>query len=401
MKDMIIVQNISKRYKRGAQQEKYLSIRDKLSSLRSSRRCKESFLALEDVSFKVSEGESLAIIGKNGAGKSTLLKILSKITPPTSGQILLKGRLASLLEVGTGFHPELTGRENIFLNGSILGLSRLEIKRYYDAIIEFSGVEAFIETPLKHYSSGMQLRLAFSVAVHLEPEILVIDEVLAVGDTTFQQKCIDKMTEVSKGGRTILFVSHNMQAVRNLCSRAILLSEGRIAFNGSVNEAIEKYTGSGKDVMSEIDLTQIKRKTKCTGRARMVRLFILNNPCKSGENIEIEVTTHADQNLREDVVLGISIQDAEGSIIYHISNQWINKPILICVGKQSFRFSINNDLRPGKYMLNLYLGSDREVLDYIRDEVSLEVLEGNPYSYSNTEIIQGKVFPQFTFKQLK
>lgn len=201
----------------------------------------EVLWALQDVSFSVMQGEVLGLIGRNGAGKSTLLKILSRITAPTSGRIRVKGRVSSLLEVGTGFHPELTGRENIYLNGAILGMSRDEISRKFDEILDFSGVEKFIDTPVKRYSSGMYVRLAFSVAAHLDPEILVVDEVLAVGDASFQKKCLGKMNDVAHGGRTIVFVSHNMQAIRSLCSRSILLDEGRMVFDGPTEETLRVY----------------------------------------------------------------------------------------------------------------------------------------------------------------
>jgi lipopolysaccharide transport system ATP-binding protein len=241
MKPIVEVKGLWKEYRRGAQKEKYLSLRDNLFSNFKPSKKKESFWALEDINFEVYPGDSLAIIGKNGAGKSTLLKILSKITPPTKGEITLRGRLASLLEVGTGFHQELTGRENIYLNGSILGLGRQEINRQFDAIVDFSGVEAFLDTPLKHYSSGMQLRLAFAVAAHLEPEILVIDEVLAVGDSTFQQKCLGKMEEVSMSGRTIIFVSHNETAVSQLTRKAVLLRQGKISSLGDTQSVLQEY----------------------------------------------------------------------------------------------------------------------------------------------------------------
>jgi lipopolysaccharide transport system ATP-binding protein len=197
--------------------------------------------ALQDISFKVYEGEVLGIIGKNGAGKSTLLKLLSKVTSPTSGQITLNGRVSSLLEVGTGFHPELTGRENVYLNGAILGMTKKEIAAKFDDIVAFSGVEQYIDTPVKRYSSGMYVRLAFAVAAHLEPDVLIVDEVLAVGDVDFQKKCIGKMKEVAGGGRTVLFVSHNMEAVKNLCSRALLLEHGRIVEEGTPTEVIASY----------------------------------------------------------------------------------------------------------------------------------------------------------------
>jgi lipopolysaccharide transport system ATP-binding protein len=210
---------------------------------------KEQFLALNDVSFEVKEGEVLGIIGRNGAGKSTLLKILSKVTAPTSGLIKIKGRVASLLEVGTGFHPELTGRENIYLNGAILGMNKQEIEKKFDEIVDFSGVEQFIDTPVKRYSSGMHVRLAFAVAAHLEPEILVVDEVLAVGDLAFQKKCLGKMKDVSTQGRTVLFVSHNMEAIQSLCGRVICLNKGKNIFDGGTDEGINFY----KSISSETE----------------------------------------------------------------------------------------------------------------------------------------------------
>src|SRR6202011_3679487 len=244
MSDAIItVEGLGKKYRLGQRSnERYTALRDvltdKAKSLfrrngnpRSDIRNPQSneIWALRDVSFEVKQGEVIGIIGRNGAGKSTLLKILSRITEPTTGRVRLKGRVASLLEVGTGFHPELTGRENIFLNGAVLGMTRAEIQRKFDEIIDFAEVEKFLDTPVKRYSSGMYVRLAFAVAAHLEPEILVVDEVLAVGDAEFQKKCLGKMQEVSRGGRTVLFVSHNMSAVARLCSRGMLLHSGRIS----------------------------------------------------------------------------------------------------------------------------------------------------------------------------
>ena len=243
MKPILEIDNISKRFRIAHELQPYLNIRDRVAKVFSRKKTAttEEFWALRNISFDVAPGESVGIIGKNGAGKSTLLKILSKITPPTSGRIISRGRIASLLEVGTGFHPELTGRENVFLNGSILGMKQWEIEKKFDEIVDFAGVERFLDTPLKHYSSGMQLRLAFSVAAFLEPEVLIIDEVLAVGDIEFQKKCMGKMDEVSKSGRTILFVSHNMGAVRNLCSRAVLLKKGKIAMMDTSAVVVEKY----------------------------------------------------------------------------------------------------------------------------------------------------------------
>src|SRR5579872_3697107 len=235
MSDAVIrVEGIGKRYRVG-QRERYRALRDVLSNaFRSNgRRAPKDFIwAVRDVSFDVKQGEVVGLIGRNGAGKSTLLKLLARITRPTVGHAELHGRIASLLEVGTGFHPELTGRENIFLSGAILGMSKAEIVRKFDEIVVFSEVERFIDTPLKHYSSGMGMRLAFAVAAHLEPEILLVDEVLSVGDAQFQKKCLGKMQEVSHAGRTIIFVSHNMAAVQTLCDRVIWLRDGRILQKG-------------------------------------------------------------------------------------------------------------------------------------------------------------------------
>lgn len=244
MKPILEIQNISKKFRIRHQGHSYLSLRDSLASLfKASNDTSEDFFAVNDLSFNVMPGESIGIIGKNGAGKSTLLKILSKITPPTSGKIISRGRIASLLEVGTGFHAELSGRENIFLNGSILGMKKAEIKKNFDAIVDFSGVEKFLDTPLKHYSSGMQLRLAFAVAAFLENEILIIDEVLAVGDSEFQKKCMGKMEDVSRNqGRTVLFVSHNLPSLKAICTKGVLLQNGSLIKEDTIESVIDYYT---------------------------------------------------------------------------------------------------------------------------------------------------------------
>lgn len=241
MKHILEIQNISKKFSIGANQKPYLSLRESLFSFAKPFSKKDEFWALKDVSFNVNPGETIGIIGKNGAGKSTLLKILSKITPPTAGKIICRGRVASLLEVGTGFHPELSGRENVMMNGSILGMRRAEILKNFDAIVDFSGVEKFIDTPLKHYSSGMQLRLAFAVAAFLENEILIIDEVLAVGDAEFQKKCMGKMGDVSKSGRTVILVSHSMNAIQSLADKAVYLKNGQTEGIIPVQSAIQTY----------------------------------------------------------------------------------------------------------------------------------------------------------------
>lgn len=256
---MIEVEGLGKSYLLGTRQP-YISLREEIMSALSFRRRekKEIFWALKHVSFSVDEGDAVGIIGRNGAGKSTLLKILSRITPPTKGRALMRGRVSSLLEVGTGFHPELTGRENIFLNGAIMGMTRREIWRNFDSIVAFSEVEKFLDTPVKRYSSGMFVRLAFAVAAHLDSEILIVDEVLAVGDAEFQKRCLGKMGEVSEGGRTILFVSHNMGMITSLCKRAILLSAGNIAFDGSVSEAVARYyAGDGGSTPFRVDFAKL------------------------------------------------------------------------------------------------------------------------------------------------
>jgi lipopolysaccharide transport system ATP-binding protein len=250
---IIQVESLGKRYRLGIRKENYATLRDNLSgSITSLRRrlfnkprrtggAQEDFWALKNVSFEIKRGERLGVIGRNGAGKSTLLKILSRITEPTAGRVRLRGRVSSLLEVGTGFHPELTGRENIYLNGAILGMTKVEIRKKFDEIVEFAEIEKFIDTPAKKYSSGMYVRLAFAVAAHLEPEILIVDEVLAVGDAQFQKKCLGKMKEVGDHGRTVLFVSHNMAAIQQLTERCLLLHDGRISFDGNTAQAVEKY----------------------------------------------------------------------------------------------------------------------------------------------------------------
>src|SRR5690606_37210143 len=236
---------------------------------------KESFWALKDLNFEIRKGEAVGIIGRNGAGKSTLLKILSRITEPTKGRFEINGRVSSLLEVGTGFHPELTGRENIYLNGTILGMNRKEIKQKFDEIVAFSGVEKFLDTPVKHYSSGMKVRLAFSVAAHLEPEILIIDEVLAVGDAEFQKKCLGKMDEVSKGeGRTVIFVSHNMGAVQNLCQKGIVLERGTAKSFDKIEEALEGYLESLKSNSRQKIEERVDRGGN--GKVRIADMILVN-----------------------------------------------------------------------------------------------------------------------------
>lgn len=257
MSTVITAENLSKKYTiHHRKRERYTALRDvimnkvgefaaklrhPLAANTKINNTREEFWALKDINFEIQQGERVGIIGRNGAGKSTLLKILSRITEPTTGRLAIKGRVASLLEVGTGFHPELTGRENIFLNGAILGMGRIEIKRKFDEIVDFAEVEKFLDTPVKRYSSGMYVRLAFSVAAHLEPDILIVDEVLAVGDAEFQKKCLGKMQEVGAEGRTVLFVSHNMSAIKDICNNAILLQKGKILNSGNASDIVRQY----------------------------------------------------------------------------------------------------------------------------------------------------------------
>lgn len=245
--------------------------------------------ALRDVSFKVEQGEALGIIGRNGAGKSTLLKILSRVTAPTSGEVKVKGRIASLLEVGTGFHPELTGRENIFLNGAIMGMSRAEVARKFDEIVDFSGVEKFIDTPVKRYSSGMYVRLAFAVAAHLEPEILIVDEVLAVGDAEFQKKCLGKMGDVANEGKTVLFVSHNMGAIENLCKKALLLQKGKLEISGSTNNVIDYYSTYIDQVQKKANISE-RTDREGNGKVRVIDVSVLDNNLNKINNIRMGQT---------------------------------------------------------------------------------------------------------------
>jgi lipopolysaccharide transport system ATP-binding protein len=263
-KSAIKIENLGKLYRIGAQQERYTTLREtlvsnfkSLTTKRASQSANNTIWALKDVSFEIKQGEVLGIIGRNGAGKSTLLKILAHITEPTEGRVILRGRVGSLLEVGTGFHPELTGRENIYLNGTILGMKKVEIERKFDEIVDFSEIEKFLDTPAKRYSSGMYVRLAFAVAAHLETDILLIDEVLAVGDVGFQRKCLGKIGDVVKHGRTVLFVSHNLVAIQALCSRAILLHKGNLVEDGLPSEVVRHYlsllnTGTDQQFVSSL-----------------------------------------------------------------------------------------------------------------------------------------------------
>ncbi len=323
MKPIISVEGLGKSYTiRHEGQTRYKSLREEIFNLpkrlfqHSSQR-QEEFWALKDVSLDVMPGDRLGIIGRNGAGKSTLLKLLSRITEPTTGRITLRGRVASLLEVGTGFHPELTGRENIFLNGAILGMSRAEVRRKFDEIVDFAGVEKFLDTPVKRYSSGMYVRLAFAVAAHLEPEILIVDEVLAVGDAEFQKKCLGKMEEVGKEGRTVLFVSHNMDSIKRLCPTGVLLQHGEVQKLGSIKKIIDSY------LVSNLKSSLVKNKINRGNE--YINLLNFSVVDKNGATIVSSQESRAEifiqievQILSDDAALnfGFSVTDSTGNVLY-------------------------------------------------------------------------------------
>lgn len=340
--------------------------------------------ALKDVSFEVKQGEVLGIIGKNGAGKSTLLKILSQITSPSLGEIKIKGRIAALLEVGTGFHPELTGRENVFLNGAVLGMSKAEIKNKFDEIVDFSGVEKYIDTPVKRFSSGMLVRLGFAVAAHLEPEILIVDEVLAVGDIEFQNKCLGKMNEVSKSGRTIIFVSHNMQAVSQLCTRAILLENGTVSYNGTVQEAVRKYLSTSINISGPVyDLLSIKER-RGTGLVQFTKLEIYNkekisNSFMIGDDVELHLHLKS-RYLMKFLSIAIHIYKYDETPIANIENIDSNFIIDNIENEVTFKICFKDiRLYPDTYKLGFWAASadSQETHDHLICCSEFIVIEGS------------------------
>jgi lipopolysaccharide transport system ATP-binding protein len=391
------ISNLSKKYRIHHQAGGYLSLRERLVSMaKFDRTQSEVFWALQDVSFAVQPGESLAIIGRNGAGKSTLLKILSKITPPTKGRIVSRGRVASLLEVGTGFHPELTGRENIFFNGSLLGMKRKEIESKFDEIVDFSGVEKFLDTPLKHFSSGMQLRLAFAVAAFLEPEILIIDEVLAVGDAEFQKKCLGKMEDVSKTGRTILFVSHNMTAVKKLCKNAILLSDGRIEREGDVQTVTDLYLAKGLSSKTErvwLIEEQSHDKIKLLRAAVFAKNFGSQDPIKTSDDVILEIDFN---NLlpESNIDITVDIFDSTGIHLTHFG--------MVCdkngrLPSGAFRTRCvfpGNVLNTNRYVVSVTFGLNQsQVLRQENEIVSFEVVDAIANRGTNFSKLPGVIHP--------
>ncbi len=342
----------------------------------------EDLWALRDISFTVEQGEVLGIIGRNGAGKSTLLKILSRITAPTSGKIKVKGRVASLLEIGTGFHPELTGRENIYLNGAILGMSRKEIDRKFDEIVDFAEVEKFIDTPVKRYSSGMYVRLAFAVAAHLDPEILLVDEVLAVGDAEFQKKCLGKMGDIARGGRTVLFVSHNLVAIQKLCSRSVLLLNGRIEKVDNTLDVIQYYLASNALVRSQSKNSAIQSVDQVASQITSWHAI------SHGENVH-SVISGDDMSIcfevefREkinNVFFGIAIWSEEGILVWAAnSHDGNNSTLTYCEGKYQIFFDIKNfSIKSGRYNLEFSINTNNVQLDRWQAYPILEVLASKP-----------------------
>jgi lipopolysaccharide transport system ATP-binding protein len=349
--------------------------------------------SLKDIDFEIKQGDAVGIIGRNGAGKSTLLKILSRVTTPTKGGIKVKGRIASLLEVGTGFHPELTGRENIFLNGAILGMRKKEITQKFDEIVDFAGVERYIDTPVKRYSSGMYVRLAFAVAAHLESEILIVDEVLAVGDIEFQKKCLGKMGDVSKGeGRTVLFVSHNMLAVQTLCTKGIILKDGGNYFSGSVQDAVVKYAQL-QNQQSSGALSE--RSRYGNGFLRFINIEITdfkNNPVTSimsGESFSVHLY-YKIVDPGHDFTgshISINIKDHYGTPLYNHHNLLVNKVFSDHALKSSEKFviTINNfPLAAGAYTIGVNVFQIHTPVDVIDNAIELDVIAGKAFNYKHT-----------------
>lgn len=336
----------------------------------------EDFWALKDVSFEVNQGEVVGIIGRNGAGKSTLLKILSRITEPTTGRITLNGRVASLLEVGTGFHPELTGRENIYLNGAILGMTKAEIKSKFDEIVAFAEVERFLDTPVKRYSSGMYVRLAFAVAAHLEPEILVVDEVLAVGDAEFQKKCLGKMGEVAKGGRTVLFVSHNMSSMMNLCDRGLLLQQGRMTYSSDIRDTVQKYM----DDREKSSGFHPKEAIRAGDRRVIFKdvMLVPEDPATGGRvtfKFDLERNDSFPTEIQADV--GIGVFTSTGERVLQVYSVDVVPGFRLRNGMTTIEMQLDQlPLTPGDYRLNLWIGAGDIVHDWLQSCYHFSVLPG-------------------------
>jgi lipopolysaccharide transport system ATP-binding protein len=406
----IRVEKLSKKYRIGTKQEGYRTLRDTLADAVMSpfRRATkllrgqaygasaldETIWALKDVSFEIKRGEVVGIIGRNGAGKTTLLKILSRITEPTEGEAEIHGRVGSLLEVGTGFHPELTGRENIYLNGAILGMKKTEIEQKFDEIVGFAEVERFIDTPVKHYSSGMYVRLAFAVAAHLEPDILLVDEVLAVGDMAFQKKCLGRMGKVASEGKTVLFVSHNMGAISELCDKSILLSQGRIRFEGETKRVLEEYLAvDSKEGRVELQDWSLDRQGQ--GPMRILHLSIqdtsgrVQSQFKYGEEITFNIGVRGSPT--SVCIVGVSIRDPFGHLILHLNNTDDATEVVLPAHESEISVVLpHNILNDGTYYATVWLGDGLNMLhDRVGNCLSFMVessTEGNIRSLGSVRV---------------
>jgi lipopolysaccharide transport system ATP-binding protein len=392
MSESIRVDNVSKRYELGVLRNQETQLRDQLAKMltapfRRSKRARDVLWALKDVSFSVQEGEIVGIIGGNGAGKSTLLKILSKITYPTSGEIRIRGRVASLLEVGTGFHEELTGTENILLNGSILGMKRKEVMAKMDAIVSFSGVERFLDVPIKRYSSGMRLRLGFAVAAHLDPDVLIVDEVLAVGDAGFQKKCLTAMESLRSGGRTVLFVSHHMSAVQNLCNRGLWIDRGNLRLDGPTKDVIEAYMRTFAEVSKGASDIANAESRRGTGEIRYTKIELLSedrepkNFVRSGDAVVIRMHFVAEKPVAYPS-FGFRLVTETGSLVTDTST-WHHGIQIETVGPGPGHVDLCIDalnLMPGRYYLTLGLsGVGGHLYDWVEHAVTTDIEAGSIY----------------------
>ena len=408
MSVVISIENLGKSYMIGHQgkDHRYISLRDVISETGRKFWSRirhpeyythdniEEFWALQNLNLEVRKGDRLGIIGRNGAGKTTLLKLLSRITSPTTGQIKIRGRVASLLEVGTGFHPELTGRENIYLNGAILGMTRQEIRRKFDEIVDFAGVENFLDTPVKRYSSGMHVRLGFSVAAHLEPEILVVDEVLAVGDASFQKKCIGKMNSVAKEGRTILFVSHQMQAITNLCNRAILLDKGKISHHGNTGDVVSSYLNSANKSDSFTRLTNRKDR-QGLGQLRWVDTWIENahhekvNSIMSGDDFYITgIFDVLDEIPSPKFTFAFALYNHKAEQLTDLTNTSIDK-IFSITGNLPSSYQVRTKIKKvslagGFYTYNMMVLNNDDVQDFLQGANFFQVEDGDYFGTGKT-----------------
>lgn len=383
-------------YKMRGKEDPYLKIGE--TNDRTTKGDSEYVWSLRDINFEIEQGDAVGIIGRNGAGKSTLLKILSKVTKPTTGKIYNNGRIASLLEVGTGFHPEMTGRENVFLNGAILGMTRKEIKRKFDEIVDFSGVERYIDTPVKRYSSGMYVRLAFAVAAHLESEILIVDEVLAVGDADFQKKCLGKMNDVTKGeGRTILFVSHNMTAIKELCSSGILLHQGQLSYSGGILDTIAEYQKSSEKQSSYLHEGPLET---ALGNENIRILEFSVKPTK-GQFLDIESGVKIllrFYNFKENINIDTTfeLRTYEEAVVFHTG-----APITTQNDSKRKEYIVEFEIPPhllntGNYYFKLMFGEDQRIPLYVANEIIGFEIE-NVKMGKNINVLPGIIRPDFNY----